>query len=90
MELTGGDLISAKMRSHCALYHAFTSVHIEDVSAVKSAQSFFLLIAATLVLRRSIFTSCFSNIIVHRASYYSSLATTLAVTPAMHFSINAR
>jgi hypothetical protein len=65
VELAGGDLISAKTRSHCGLCHAFTSAHIEDVSAVKSAKSSFLLIVATLVLRRPIFTSYFSNIITH-------------------------
>jgi hypothetical protein len=46
MELAGGDLISAKMRLHYALCHAFTSAHIKDVSVVKSAKSSFLLIAA--------------------------------------------
>jgi hypothetical protein len=62
-ELARGGLISAKMSSHCALFYAFTSSHIKDVSAVKSAKSSFLAIVATLVWRRPIFTSCFSDII---------------------------
>jgi hypothetical protein len=56
MELTRGALISAMMSSHCALWHAFTSVHIKDTLAFKEAKSSFLLITETLVLRRPIFT----------------------------------
>jgi hypothetical protein len=36
-------------------------------------------------LRRPILTSCFSNIIVYLASYFSSLKTAFVMTPSMHF-----
>jgi hypothetical protein len=45
---------------------------------VKSARSSFLFIAETLVLRRSIFTSYFYNILSHRASNLTSLATSFS------------